>query len=487
VADTESISIRQERVIASGRQGKPSNGQNRLQKCVREMESDLSHRDAEVRRCALEKLVSLHLPAAEPTDNHNLHTHTFFSYHAAGWSPSRFAWEAAKANLYAAGIIDFDVMDGVVEFLDAAELLTLRASAGIEVRAYLAPFSKDVIDSPGEPGVHYIAGAGVVSPPAPGTPQAAYLDSLRQGAAARNRALVARINAKVPDIALDYDADVVSMSAGGCPTERHIVRAYLAKSSKVFENPDAWLAFWAGLLGMTTEAFAPVSRNVPQLEEKVRAKLAKRGGLGYVQPDETTFPPVRSVFDWVKSIGGIPLDSWLDGTSEGEAKARELFECNREQGALGLNLIPDRNWNISDPEQKKLKLRNLETVLNLAREHHAPLHIGTEGNRDGMPFVDDLAIPELAPYKRDFMAGARLFVGHGLLARFAQFPYAGAAADAEFGARIKEKNRFFESVGELPAVDARYAWYLRQVGPEKALEAIRLSVRRGVWTTAPIR
>ena len=51
-----------------------------------------------------------------------------------------------------------------------AKLLGLRATGGIEVRAFLKEFSDSVIDSPGEPGVHYIAGSGIVKAPAAGTP-----------------------------------------------------------------------------------------------------------------------------------------------------------------------------------------------------------------------------------------------------------------------------------------------------------------------------
>ena len=52
----------------------------------------------------------------EPGADVNLHAHTFFSYNAYGYSPSKFAWLARKAGLAVAGIVDFDVLDGVDEF-----------------------------------------------------------------------------------------------------------------------------------------------------------------------------------------------------------------------------------------------------------------------------------------------------------------------------------------------------------------------------------
>lgn len=483
--DPEPVTFR-DRPIPSTRHQKPTKARKQFMDCVKEMEDDLSDFRAPVRRAVLEKLHSLHIPAEAPSENVNLHTHTFFSYNAYGWSPSRYAWEARKAGLQAAGIIDFDVLDGMEEYLDAAELLGLRSTVGIEVRAFLDPFADAVIDSPGEPGVHYIAGSGIVRLPGAGTPQDAFLKALKQASNQRNRDLIARINARLPGFGLDYDADVLPMTAGGNATERHIISAYIRKSEAVIPDPRKWQAYWSELLGLPDAAVADLAKNRPAMEEKVRAKLAKRGGLGYVQPDSKTFPPVGEIYAWVKASGGIPMDSWLDGTSDGEKRARELFECNRSLGALALNLIPDRNWNVANPDEKRLKLANLRTVVDLAAECHMPLHIGTEGNKAGLPFVDDLSGAELAPYKGLFISGARVLVGHTVLSRFAGFGYAGPEAEAEFGTDVQAKNALFEAVGALPPVDGIIAWYLRQVGPEKAYETIRRSAKAGWWSPAKV-
>jgi len=49
----------------------------------------------------------------------NMHCHTFFSYNAYGHSPASLAWLAKKSGFAAIGIVDFDVLDGVDEFLSA--------------------------------------------------------------------------------------------------------------------------------------------------------------------------------------------------------------------------------------------------------------------------------------------------------------------------------------------------------------------------------
>jgi len=53
------------------------------------------------------------------------------------------------------GIVDFDVLDGVEEFLSVADRVGLRATAGMETRAYLPEFATRIINSPGEPGITY--------------------------------------------------------------------------------------------------------------------------------------------------------------------------------------------------------------------------------------------------------------------------------------------------------------------------------------------
>ena len=49
----------------------------------------------------------------------NLHCHTFYSYNAYGYSPTALAWLAKRNGYKALGIVDFNVLDGVDEFLTA--------------------------------------------------------------------------------------------------------------------------------------------------------------------------------------------------------------------------------------------------------------------------------------------------------------------------------------------------------------------------------
>jgi hypothetical protein len=111
------------------------------------------------------------------------------------------------------------------------------------------------------------------------------------------------------------------------------------------------------------------------------------------------------------------------------------------------NIIPDRNWNIKDPEQKALKTRKLKEFMEACRHFDMPVIAGTEMNKAGLPFVDNFSAPELAPYAADFMNGARCIYGHTVLARYASFGYLGEGSIAAFGDDWKTRNRFFTKVG----------------------------------------
>jgi hypothetical protein len=93
--------------------------------------------------------ISLPAPGADV----NLHAHTFFSYNAYGYSPSKYAWLARKAGLAVAGIVDFDVLDALEEFFEAGRLVSLKTCVSLESRVFVPEFATRVINSPGEPGV----------------------------------------------------------------------------------------------------------------------------------------------------------------------------------------------------------------------------------------------------------------------------------------------------------------------------------------------
>lgn len=436
--------------------------------------------DAGTRLATLRELRAARPAPAAESENVNLHCHSFFSYNPHGWSPAHIAWAARQRGLYAAGLCDFDVLDGLEEFYAAGQMLGLRAVVHLETRAYLGAFAGREISSPGEPGVTYLMGAGFVRAPAAGTPSAQGLDKLRTQARARNLELIGRLNPRLAQIAVDYEQAVLPLTPSGNATERHIVRAYVNQAQAVFKTPEAVAAFWAQRLGQDASAVVKLLGNPPALEEAVRAKLVKQGGLGYAPPTPASFPAVEAFVAWVRSCGAIPMITWLDGASAGEADARKLLDAMQERGCVALNIIPERNWNLKDPAAAATKRAKLAEIVALAEARHLPLNIGTEMNKPGLPFVDDLSGEVLRRHREPFLRGARTMVGHALLARYAGFSYAGPEAAAEFR-DVAARNRFFESVGALPPLTEALAARLESLGSGHALAALRDSSAKGTW------
>lgn len=437
--------------------------------------SSLCDFNGDTRRRALQTLAeTVALPP--PGTNFNMHCHSFFSYNSEGWSPSRLAYECRSRGLCAAALCDFDVLDGLDEFLEAGRLLALRAAAHLETRVFVKELADADISSPGEPGVAYIMGCGFTGVPAADSDAGKVLARLRQGARDRNLALIARVNAALPAIALDYERDVLPLTPEGVATERHIVRAYNTRGREAFTDQAARAAFWSPLLKCSAAAFPAIEADMPKLEDLIRGALAKRGGLGYIQPDEKTFPSAAAFVAWVKACGAIPTIAWLDGTSGGEADADRLLDLMTGMGCAALNIIPDRNWNLKKPEEAARKQALLDEIVRKCAQRNLPLNVGTEMNKGGLPFADDITSGVLSKYAAIFTQGMRIMVGQTLLGIYAGAPYLGARAAAEFK-DIARRNDFYAAVGALPALTNRQADRLLEAGHEKAYSILADAAR----------
>jgi len=270
----------------------------------------LKHLDPKVRSHALDELIVAWRAGSvtcQPTrDVVNLHCHTFFSYNGYDHSPTSLVWLAREMGWRAIATIDFDVLDGVEECLEACDRVGMRGAAGMETRVYLPEFADQEINSPGEPGVCYHIGIGFVSGQA--SPSAApILAGMQRRAADRNRDMVARLNAYLDPVAIEYQRDVLPLTPAGNATERHILVAYDAAARRLFPQREALIDYWAGKLRLEPCAVDSIIGDVPFPHDAIRARLMKRGGVGYVQPGPKTFPTFDQVNHAIISCGAIPL------------------------------------------------------------------------------------------------------------------------------------------------------------------------------------
>lgn len=415
---------------------------------ISDFEAQLNDFRPALRSHALNKLLERKPDAPAPQEVANMHCHTFFSYNAYGHSPSSLAWLARQRGYKLMGIVDFDVLDGVDEFLAACDLTGVRGSAGIETRVYVPEFAQHEMNSPGEPGVLYHMGIGFttgqVKPEA-----AAILKSLRDQSHQRNKNLVERVNSFLHPATIDYEADVLPLTPNGNATERHIVAAYLLATARLFYYSEAEeTRFWALRLQMSEDEVKKAQEDMAGFQNLVRSKLMKKGGVGYVQPGEDTFPRIEKFHDLILACDALPCAAWLDGTSSGEERIEELLELLIGKGVVALNIVPDRNWNLPNPDTRALKTHKLYEVVELARQLDLPLNIGTEMNSAGQKLVDDFDAPELQPVVADFIDGAYFIYGHTIMQRHLGMGYQSEWAKSYLPTR-RERNRFYAQIGRL--------------------------------------
>lgn len=416
------------------------------------LEANLDSFDNTVRQVALNKIAEMitdqQIAPATVKQEVNLHFHTFFSYNAEAWSPSRVAWEAKKYGLKMAGIVDFDVLDGMEEFLQSGLTLDLPVCASMETRVFVGDYSDKVMTSPNEPGITYFMAGGCYKLPCTSSAAGAQLVQMREMARKRNLQLVERVNIFLGKVQLDYDTDVVPLTPSGNATERHILAAYDSKSRQVFENNNEALAsFWAGALEIDIAEAAALLNDSAKFHDKIRNKLMKFGGVGYIAPTKETFPDIEPVISMIQDMDALPMATWLDGTNPGEQDMSKLLEMLESKGVSAMNIIPDRNWNIKNSEEKAKKVKNLELAVQAARDLCFPICVGTEMNKAGLPFVDNFQAPELAPYIADFIAGANFLWGHTLLGKYSDAGSASAWAAANFDSNRKARVDFYTALG----------------------------------------
>jgi len=438
---------------------------------VEEIEQQLDSFDSNKRKEALlalsEKVAAGGIDLPPAGTDVNLHCHTFFSYNTYGYSPSKFAWLARKAGLAVAGVVDFDVLDALDEFLQACKLLGIKGCAGLETRVFVPEFEDRVINSPGEPGISYHMGVGFPSANVP-EQQTSFLAGLRQTAQRRNRDLMGRVNRHLHPVELDYEQDVLTLTPSGNATERHMCSAYARKAAQIFEKPGELAGFWSEKLGtQITTSQLPESRD---LLNAIRAKTMKRGGVGYVQPGKGSFPRMADTNRFVLAAGGIPVHTWLDGTSDGEKAIEELLDVAMSTGAAAINIIPDRNYTSG---AKDKKMENLYEVAKLAQKLHLPVVVGTEMNSPGQKFVDDFDTEELSPLVPVFLKGAHIIYAHSVLQQRSGLGYTGEWAGENFKS-VAEKNTFFEKLGSSlqPQHEDKLAGLSKDVTAEEILDKI---------------
>ena len=155
----------------------------------------------------------------------NNHIHTTYSF--SPYSPTAAVYAARMEGLCTAGIIDHDSISGAEEFLEAAKLVDMPVTIGMEARISMdgTRLEGRRTNNPDQVGVSYMTIQSV--PHDKISVLTEFFKPYQAARHARNRKMIEKINALV-GVELDYDRDVLPLSQAhdnGGVTERHLMYA----------------------------------------------------------------------------------------------------------------------------------------------------------------------------------------------------------------------------------------------------------------------
>lgn len=305
----------------------------------------------------------------EPTVSNgsvNNHIHTTFSF--SPYSPSRAVWEAYRAGLVTAGIMDHDSVGGMDEFIKAGEIAGMPITCGFECRVSCGglPFASKRINNPDQNGVAYVAMHGI--PHSMIFSANAFLTPYREKRNIRNRKMVLNINGLLHfyDIHLDFDTDILPISEeknGGSVTERHILFALGLKLIEKYGKGGTLADFLVDemKIGLSEKARAQLfdSENPYYEYDLLGALKSELVSKIYVDADDEC-PTISEFVDFAKNIGAISAYAYLGDIAEsvtGDKRAQkfedeylgELFYQLKKLEFDAVTYMPTRNT----PEQLK--------------------------------------------------------------------------------------------------------------------------------------
>ena len=162
----------------------------------------------------------------------NNHIHTTYSF--SPYSPTAAVYAARMEGLCTAGIIDHDSISGAEEFLEAAKIIGIPVTIGMEARISMdgTRLEGRRTNNPDQEGVSYMTIQSVPHDKIDRLTE--FFRPYRQARHERNRKMVAKIN-ELLSLDMDYDRDVLPLSMAheeGGVTERHLMYALAMRLMK---------------------------------------------------------------------------------------------------------------------------------------------------------------------------------------------------------------------------------------------------------------
>lgn len=287
----------------------------------------------------------------------NNHIHTTYSF--SPYSPTAAVYAARMEGLCTAGIIDHDSISGAEEFLEAAKLVEMPVTIGMEARISMVGTRLEGrrTNNPDQVGVSYMTIQGV-----PHDQISVLTEFFRPYQTARherNRKMIEKINALLPGIALDYDKDVLPLSMAaenGGVTERHLMYALAIKLVQQVGKGQAMVEKLAemGLKLSEKQTNQMLDTEYPFYEYDLLGIL-KSAFVPQIFIDATDeCPKLPDMVKLCNEIDAFLCYAYLGDVGDsvtGDKKAQkfeddyleDVFECLKEEGVKSVTYMPTRN------------------------------------------------------------------------------------------------------------------------------------------------
>ena len=286
----------------------------------------------------------------------NNHIHTTYSF--SPYSPTAAVYAARMEGLCTAGIIDHDSISGAEEFLEAAKLVEMPVTIGMEARITMDGTRMEGrrTNNPDQVGVSYMTIQGV--PHDKINTLTEFFKPYQAARHARNRAMIEKINALV-GVELDYDRDVLPLSMAkenGGVTERHLMYALAIELVKQVGKGQ-------GMIDKLTSIGMNLSEKQKNMLLDTEYPFYEYDVLGMLKgtfvpqifidaTDEC--PKLADMVKLCEEIDAFLCYAYLGDVGEsvtGDKKAQkfeddyldEVFECLKEEGVKAVTYMPTRN------------------------------------------------------------------------------------------------------------------------------------------------
>ncbi len=286
----------------------------------------------------------------------NNHIHTTYSF--SPYSPTAAVYAARMEGLCTAGIIDHDSISGAREFLEAARIVDIPVTIGMEARVSMEEtrLAGRRFNNPDQRSLAYMTIQGV--PHDKIDTLTAFFKPYQAARHQRNRKMTANIN-KLLSLDLDYDRDVLPLSQaaqGGGVTERHLMYALALRLVKEVGKGEAMVKKLASMgLSLSVKQEAQMLDTSYPFYEYDLLGILKSAFVPRIYIDATDECPKLS--DMVALCAQI--DAWLcyaylgdvGDSVTGDKKTQkfeddyldDLFACLKEEGVKAVTYMPTRN------------------------------------------------------------------------------------------------------------------------------------------------